>query len=686
MGKWFARKQTGSSRCQLSFKYFTLQLQTCHMPKYFLFFCCCLLMWQLHASPPLTVSCPNKSITVSVYIGKTLSYTIAQNGQVILQPSGIDMLLNDGRGLSKGLKLQSATRQTVYQQITSPTAEKSVHIEDNYNQLTIQFTNSFGVIFRLYNDGVAYRLFTRFKDSVYIKHEQADFAFVKGSGIIAPVVQKRPQQDIYHTSFEELYRQTSMDSIAANSLLYSPVVIDEHSLKIALTESDLLDYPGMFLKLNGQFSLEADFAAYPLQEQMTDELYAEKIVTQRADFIAHTRGNRVFPWRVLIIARHDKDLPASNMVYRLATASAIADPSWIKPGKCTDEWIIDINLFNVPFKTGINTTSYKYYIDFAQRFGFSNIMMDAGWSDPGNLFTIRPEINMDSITAYARAKGIKLSLWTLAATLDRQLDSALDRFNQWGIDFIMTDFIDRDDQKAVQLFERITAACAAHKIMIMFHGSFAPKGFNRTWPNNITREAVLGSEYNAWSDKPTPEHDLILPFTRMLAGPMDYEPGLLDNATAAQFKPIWGKVMSQGTRCHQLAMFAVYDNPMQIFAGNPSQGYQEPAFMELLGSIHSSWDTTVVVDAKLGDYIVTARKKNSEWFIGSMTDWTARTLNLVLDFIEDGEYDATICADGINAHRYPADYTFSKRMLRKGDHISIPMAPGGGCLMRLRKK
>jgi alpha-glucosidase len=373
-------------------------------------------------------------------------------------------------------------------------------------------------------------------------------------------------------------------------------------------------------------------------------------------------------------------------VYRLAMPSKIKDVSWIHPGKCTDEWIIDINLFNVPFKTGINTASYKYYIDFAKRFGFDRIMMDAGWSNTKDLFKINLNINMDSISAYAREKGIKISMWTLSMTLDRQLDSALNQFNKWGVDFIMTDFIDRDDQKTVNFYKRIAEACAQHKIMIMFHGTYPPKGFNRTYPNNITREAVLGSEYNAWSDKPSPEHDVTLPFTRMLAGPMDYEPGILDNATRAQFKPIWGKVMSQGTRCHQLSMFLVYDNPLQIFSGNPSQGFMEPAYMELLGSFPTSWDTTIVLEAKVSDYIITARKKGDDWFIGGMTDWTARTFDVPFNFLPAGNYEATLCADGVNAERYPSDYKITSSSVKKGESMHIEMAPGGGFALRLKRR
>jgi alpha-glucosidase len=250
----------------------------------------------------------------------------------------------------------------------------------------------------------------------------------------------------------------------------------------------------------------------------------------------------------------------------------------------------------------------------------------------------------------------------------------------------MTDFIDRDDQKTVNFYQRIAEACAAHHLMIMFHGAYPPKGFNRTYPNNITREGVLGSEYNAWSDKPNPEHDLTLPFTRMLAGPLDYEPGILDNATKEQFRPIWGKVMSQGTRCHQLAMFIVYNNPLQIFSGNPSQGYMEPKFMELLGSIPTIWDTTMIIDTKVSDYIISARKNGNEWFIGAMTDWTKRTFTVPLNFLPAGNYEATVCEDGLNADRYPSDYSIETFSVTNNNSISIQMAPGGGYLLRLRKK
>ncbi len=461
----------------------------------------------------------------------------------------------------------------------------------------------------------------------------------------------------------------------------------DKEVKIAITESDLEDYPGMFLAGTGDNSLRGSLAPYPLATRLTEGgEFSQVLVTKRASYIARTKGSRSLPWRVLMIAAEDKELPGNDLVYRLASPSKVADPSWVNPGKATDEWIIGINLFNVPFKAGVNTATYKYYIDFAKQFGFQRIMMDAGWSDYKDLLKVIPDISMDTLVTYAKSNGIKISMWTLCSTLDRQLDSALDQFNKWGVDFIMTDFMDRDDQPMVNFYSRVAKACAAHKIMIMFHGAYAPKGFNRTWPNAITREGVLGSEYNIWSEKPTPEHDVTLPFTRMLAGPFDYEPGILDNATKEQFKAINKKVMSQGTRCHQLAMFVVYDSPIQIFSGNPSQGMMEPAFMKLLGEIPTTWDATKILEAKVSDYIITARKKGNDWYIGGMTDWTLRDFVLPMDFLNDGVYEATLCADGVNANNYPSDYSIQEFTVDSKIPVNIKMAPGGGFVLRLSKK
>jgi alpha-glucosidase len=630
---------------------------------------------------------PDKKIRLVAEASDRLYYSVYFDGKLILAPSAIDMTLSDGTRLSNKPVIRRAAVSSHKNMITSPVPEKRTHIPDVYNELVIKLKQQFSIIFRVYDDGLAYRVVSHFRDSITIVSEIAEYRFPDNHLLYYPEVVPRANADSFHTSFEEPYTIKPMDSVTSNNLCFSPILVaTQDGVKMVLTESDLEDYPGMFVTGTGGPVLQARFAPYPLEEKIAEGEFPQPIVTRRAGYIAKTKGSRSFPWRVMLIAATDKELPANDLVYRLASPSRLKDESWILPGKGTDEWIIGINLFNVPFKSGVNTATYKYYIDFAKKFGFERIMMDAGWSDYKDLTKINPAIDMEEISAYAKKNNVKLSMWTLAMTLAQQLEPALEQFNKWGVDFIMTDFMDRDDQLMVNFYHRIAEACARHKIMIMYHGAFKPAGFNRTWPNAVTREGVLGSEYNIWSEKPTPEHNLLLPFIRMTSGPMDYEPGILDNATAKTFRPIGDKVMAPGTRCHQAAMFVIYESPIQLFSGNPSQGLMEPEFMSLIGSIPTTWDTTIVLDAKLGDYIVTARRKGSDWFIGAMTDWTPREITVDLSFLGSEGYNAIVCADGINADRYPSDYTLSKQTLDSTKPLKLSLAPGGGALIKLQKK
>ena len=635
----------------------------------------------------LQVCSPAGKICVKIWMGKSLNYRIDFNGKSVLEPSAIDLLLSNNLNFSFNNRIKSHSIKKVNDVIISPVPEKRKKIPNNYNEMSITFKQPYKVEIRVYDDGVAYRFTTAFKDSITVQNESASFCFPEGSAAYFPGIHKRDDADIFHTSFEELYPLRKLDSIKNKEVGYTPVLVAPPiGPKIAILESDLEDYPGLFLNGTGTNTLKAIFAPYPLEERLSKGDYPQMLVTRRADYIAKTKGTRTFPWRIVMIAEEDRQLPSIDIVYRLAPPSRIGEASWVHPGKGTDEWTINVNLFNVPFRSGVNTASYKYYIDFAKRFGFNRIMMDAGWSDNMDLFRINPNINMDTLTAYAKEKGIKISMWTLANTLDRQLDSALDRFGKWGVDFIMTDFMDRNDQKMVNFYYRVAKACAEHHIMIMFHGAYPTKGFNRTYPNNVTREGVLGSEYNIGSNLASPDHDVTLPFTRMLSGSFDYEPLVFNNATKKGFRAIEGMVMTQGTRSHQLAMFVVYDNPMEIFGGNPAQAWMEPKFTELMGSIPTTWDETNVIDAKVGEYIITARQKGSDWYIGGMSNWSQRDIIIKFDFLDGNvNYNATVCRDGVNADRYAGDYILSDTIIHKNDVMKIHLAPGGGFVIKLTK-
>lgn len=631
-----------------------------------------------------TIPSPDSSFVITVTTGESVNIAVKYKGIELLQNSPIGISIQD-----KNLKwaVQKSSRIHKDEEIHPAVPEKRKVIRDQYNQLELQFKSKLKLQLKVYNDGFAYRFVSDFKDSIIVNNELSNYALPIGTKFYGSAVKKRDDVDIFHTSFEEPYIIKPTDSIPADLLFFSPVLVSyQDGKKMVITESDLENYPGMFLNFSQKNILAGAYAGYPLETRMNPGEFPQEVVTRRADFIARCKGARTFPWRVFMVAENDAELPSNDMVYRLGSPSRVAETDWIKPGQGTDEWIIGINLFNVPFKAGLNTDTYKYYIDFAKKFGFERIMMDAGWSDYTDLFKINPDINMDSIAAYAREKGISLSLWTLASTLDRQLIDALKQFKKWGVDFIMTDFMDRDDQKMVEFYHRIARACADEEIMVMFHGAFKPAGFSRTWPNAITREGVLGSEYNIWSDKATPDHDLLLPFIRMTAGPMDYEPGFLDNATKETFRPISQKVMSMGTRMHQAAMFVVYESPIQIFSGNPSQGMMEPEFMNLIGSLPTTWDETIILHGKLGEYIVTARKKGDDYYIAGMSNWDDRTVDLNFSFLDNQQYSAIVAIDGINADRYPSDYKISHETINNKMTKSIGMAKGGGFVLILRRK
>lgn len=627
---------------------------------------------------------PNGDIIVRIYTDMGLKYNVLYKKRPLLENAAAALILSDGTILGQEVAVRHAMRRTIRDSIVPVVREKRAYIPDVFNELALHCAGNFRIIFRAYDDGVAYRFLTTFPDSITITNEIAHFRFPDNPTVYYPAVQPRADADIFHSSFESVYTASLLDTLPEKHLAFSPVLLTQPAApSIAITESDLLNYPGMFLQKSERGMLKGVFAPSPIRIRVTEGEFPQQIVTARHPWIARRAGTGYFPWRVIIIAPTDADLLQNDLVYRLASPNRLPETDWIKPGASTEEWIIGSNLYNVPFKAGINTETYKYYIDFAHRFGLEYVMLDAGWSDVKDLFRITPGMNIDSIADYARSKNVSLILWTLSMTLDRQLDSALQHFQRWGVRCIMTDFMDRDDQQMVQFYQRIAEATAKYRIMVMFHGAFKPAGLQRTYPHLITREGLLGSEFNIWSNLVTPEHDLQLPFIRQLSGPMDYEPGILDNATQQTFRPIGTKVMTQGTRTHQLAMFVVYESPLQMFSGNPSTGSREPEFMELLGSLPTTWDELQVIQAKFSDHLVLARRHGQDWYLAAMNDWTPYQTTLSLDFLPPGKYKATICADGVNADRYASDYTISEKTLLPSDSLIVRLAPGGGWVARL---
>jgi alpha-glucosidase len=635
------------------------------------------------AQNAVAVSSPSENVKVSISVQDSIYYSIEFNKVRVLERATVALLTDKfNAGIKSGTP--KVSRRSVKDVIVNLVPFKRKNIPDEFNELKLDFKEGYSVIFRVYNDGAAYRFSTKVKGKLTVKEEIAHFNFAASDSIYIPLVQKRDSLDIFHTSFEEPYHKSTVQTLQSTQVGFSPVLVTG-KVNTIITESDLIDYPGMFLRGTGKKFLRGLFAPYPKSEEVQGSEFRQHVVLTREGFLAKTSGTRSFPWRVIALAKDDADLLLNDLVYRLATPAKQQDWSWVKPGISTEEWIAGSNIYGVDFESGLNTATYKYYIDFASRFGMQYVMLDAGWSDPNDLFKVTEGMDLDAISAYAKTKNISLVFWTLAMTLDRQLDDAMKMFNRLGVKCIMTDFMDRDDQKTVQFYERIAKSAAEHKIMVMFHGAFKNAGLERTYPNLITREGVLGSEYNIWSEKATPEHDLLIPFIRMVSGPMDYEPGFMVNANQRTFRALPDKVMSQGTRCHQLAMFVVYESPIQMFSGNPSDAYPEVDFTTFLASLPTTWDETVVLEAKLGDYVIIARRKDQDWYLAGMTDWSARTFDVDLSFLGKGAYRAFSVKDGANAGQHASDYRMGYDLVDGSKKLNVSMASGGGYIVKLIK-
>jgi alpha-glucosidase len=630
---------------------------------------------------------PDMNIGLSIETGKSISYTIEYQNKTLICPSEISMSIEPDIHLGKDAVVLDTVMRFVQNKIVPFVREKRASIPDIYKELIIRFSNHWELTFRIYNDAVAYRFSATLPGGITVTDEEANFNFVMGTIIYYPQVTKRTDADIFHTSFEEPYITAELDTISDKMFAFTPVLLQPEGLpKVLISESDVDDYPGMFLTRDTGTTLKAQFAPYPLKEIVTGGEFRQKIVTERASYIAKTKGKRNFPWRIIAIAPADADLLMNDIVYRLAPDARFSDYSWIKPGKSTEEWITGLNLYGVNFKAGLNTQTYEYYIDFAVRFGFQYVMLYAGWSDVNDLFKITPGMDMEGITSYAKKKGIGLILWTQALTIDKQMDLALQQFKKWDIKIVMTDFIDRNDQVAINFLHRFAGECASHKFMCMIHGAPIPAGFSRTYPNMLARESVLGSEYNIWSSKANPQHDLLIPFIRMVAGPMDYEPGILQNVSREQTAKLgFEKVIAQGTTMHQMAMFIVYESPLQLFSGNLSDAIREPELMEMLGRIPTVWDETIILKAKLGSYIVEARRNGHNWYLAAINDWTPQEFSVVPVFLNYGSYRIESAADGINSARNLRDYKIDKSEITNRDTLIIKLAPGGGFFARIIK-
>ncbi len=625
-----------------------------------------------------TVVSPDGKIRVEVNIGNKIMFSVFHNQDMILTGSPISLTLKEGENPGVNPELDGVERETVDRIINPVVPHKNKIVKDHYNVMVLKFKNRYNIEFRAYDDGMAYRFVTSYSGKIIVKSEEALYKFNGNYKIYFP------EEESFFSHNEREYIDTNLGNLTVENLSSLPLlVVTENGTNIVLTESDLEDYPGMWVRGESGNTLKGVFPGYPVD--INQESDRDVPVTKRADYLAETAGSRTFPWRTMIITDEAGKLIESDMVFRLASPNRIDDPSWIKPGMIAWDWWNDLNVYDVDFKSGVNTETYKYFIDFAAANGIEYVILDEGWYKLGNLMDINPDIDMTELSGYAENKGVGLILWVIWKTLDDQLDEALDQFEKWGIKGIKVDFMQRDDQWMVNYYYKIAREAAERYLLVDFHGAYKPAGLRRTYPNVITREGVMGLEWCKWSDAVGPEHDVTIPFIRMVAGPMDYTPGAMDNAGKANFNSRFSRPMSQGTRVHQMAMYVVYESPLQMMADNPSNYMNNMECTNFITKVPVVWDECHVLHGSVGNYVVIARKKDDSWYIGGLNDWTARELSLDISFLGEGEFSIEVFKDGINADRNATDYIYEKFKVNSDDPININMAPGGGWVARISK-
>lgn len=633
-----------------------------------------------------SVSSPDGSVTLTFSDNgnKVLCYSITVDDDTVITPSPIQLHIRDVASASRIKKTD--IKKGIIEHVNAP-FYRQCRFDINYNSMTAHLDNGVSVEWRVFDDGVAYRYITSIGDSIIVDDETAVFNFPGNPTTYMGY--STNYSNPWAMAFQNQYTVAPINN-AKDNLAFLPVAIDAgNGRKITILEADLESYPGMFVKADTVVGiLYGKFAPYPKNYDYYP-WRRQKYVKDVEEYIAKTNGKRTFPWRIMAITRKDTDMPVNNLVYALASPATFENTDWIKPGKVAWDWWNDWGLIGVPFEAGINTDTYKYYIDFAAKNGIEYVVLDEGWYKPesGDMLTVIDAVDLPELIRYGRDKGVDIVLWTVFNVLDDQLEEACAKYSAMGVKGFKVDFLDRDDQTAVEMTYRIAEACARHHLFLDYHGIYKPTGLNRTYPNVLNYEGVFGMEEVKWGNPDTdfPKYDVTYPFIRNMAGQTDFTPGAMRNATKRDWRAIYSQPMSMGTRAHQLSNYIINDSPFTMLCDSPSAYEKEQECVDLITSLPTVFDETRVIGGILGEYIVTARRKGDKWYIGGATNWTPRDINVPFSMLQPSEkYKATILADGVNAHRAAQDYKITYEDVDSSSSKNMHLAPGGGFVIILQ--
>lgn len=634
---------------------------------------------------------PDGTVGIQIGTSGTIRYSVTVDGVQVLAPSAISMTLEDGTvyGASPVLK---TFRSTVDNVIPAQFYRKA-EVRENYNQLVLTF-KTFKLIFRAYDNGVAYRIASLSKKPFNVKSEQVEFAFPEDWNAYVPYVCQNDGGEFegqLHNSFENHYKYQKVSDWDVKHLAFLPLMIEvPGGVKMCISEADLLSYPGMFLYNEDRDStLNGYFPEYPTSKTIGDGDGRSFYVESTADYIAQCQPEEVFPWRLIGISRKDCEMTDNDLVYLLASPSdPETDYSWVKPGKVAWDWWNNCNVYGVDFESGINNDTYKYYIDFASRNGIEYIIMDEGWSVGfEDLLTITPGINLEELIEYGRQRGVGIILWAGYGPFQKDIEGACKKYSAMGIKGFKVDFMDSCDQPVVEFHHQAARIAAKYHLMLDFHGTYKPTGLSRTCPNVINYEGIYGLENLKWNnDCDQVTYEVIVPYIRFFAGSADYTQGAMRNAGKSNFRAVWDEAMSQGTRCHQLAQYVVYSSPLNMLCDSPSNYMSEPECTQFIAEVPEVWDETVALDGKVGEYIAIARRKGDKWYVGVLGNWDERTVTLDLGFLGEGSFDMTVFKDGVNANKAARDYKKTAEELPASKKLDAKLAQGGGYVAIITRK
>ena len=633
-----------------------------------------------------SLSSPDGRLLTKINVGETVTYSVSFNGVQVLAPSAVSMTLEDGSVMGEG-KPRKVSKGNVAEKDIPTVVYKKAAVDNVYNWLTFRF-KGYDIEFRAYDAGIAYRFVsTLAKGDFNVTGEKAEFNFPEDWKAWIPYERDQGTfEEQFFNSFENYYQHISLSEWDKARLAFLPLVVDApQGIKVIITESDLYNYPGMFLYGQGN-GMKGVYAGYPGETVIGGHNNLQGIIKSRENYIARAKAGQKFPWRIVGVAPEARQLTNFDMVWQLATPAADMDWSWVKPGKVAWDWWNDWNIKGVDFKAGINDATYKYYIDFASRNGIEYVILDEGWAvnKKTDLYLVVPEIHLEELVAYAKERNVGLILWAGYKAMDKDIDGICKHFSEMGIKGFKVDFMDRDDQVAVEFYERMASTAAKYHMLVDFHGAYKPTGLNRTYPNVLNFEGVAGLEQMKWGAEKYDQvtYDVIIPFIRMAAGPMDYTQGAMRNAAKNNARSINSEPMSQGTRCRQFAEYAIFDAPLTMLCDSPSAYMAEPECTEFIAAFPTTWDETVPICGEIGEYVAIARRKGNAWYVGALTDWNSRDLDLDLSFIGAGK-DMTIFRDGINADRNANDYVKTEGTIPSDGIVKVHMAQGGGWAARI---